>query len=358
MQAKSSLGWVYRGAERVGPMADGNNGKRDRVTIRAVAEEAGVSVAAVSKVLRNAYGVSEALRGNVQAAIERLGYRPNVAARGMRGQTFTIGILMCDLTNPFLSEVVDGVSAVLTAAGYKSLIGVGRAMEPLETGLIDSMIDHRMDGLILIAPRLGPSTLARYAPQIPFVGIGHHEPAAEGFDTVNSDDRTGARLVVEAFLARGYRDIGMISIDLGVAHQSNVSDLREEGYLAAMAAAGLSDRARIHKLPDPGPQEGALRQWLASPGRPRAVFCWSDLHAVPLVNLAAEMGIRVPEDLAVAGYDNSRVAALPLVGLASVDQAGAAIGATAADLLLSRIGGRTAAIHTLVPPTLVKRRSL
>ncbi len=97
-------------------MADGA-GKRDRVTIKAVAQEAGVSVAAVSKVLRNAYGVSEALRANVQTAIEKLGYRPNVAARGMRGQTFTIGILMNDLTNPFLSEIVDGVSTVLTPAG-------------------------------------------------------------------------------------------------------------------------------------------------------------------------------------------------------------------------------------------------
>lgn len=339
-------------------MADGA-GKRDRVTIKAVAQEAGVSVAAVSKVLRNAYGVSGALRANVQTAIDKLGYRPNVAARGMRGQTFTIGILMNDLTNPFLSEIVDGVSTVLTPAGYKCLIGVGRAMEPLETGLIDSMIDYRMDGLVLIAPRLGPETLDRYAPQIPFVCVGHHEPAATGFDSVNSDDRAGARRVVEAFLAKGHRDIGMISINLGVPHRNNVSDLREEGYLSAMAAAGLSDRVRIDRLNlCPLPEEQQIRDWLSAPDRPRAVFCWSDLHAVPLVNLAAGMGIRVPEDLAVAGYDNSRVAALPLIGVASVDQAGAAIGATAADLLISRIGGRTAAVHTLVPPTFVARRSL
>ncbi len=126
----------------------------------------------------------------------------------MRGQTFTIGILMCDLVNPLPVGGCGRGERGFDAAGYKTLIGVGRAMEPLETGLIDSMIDHRMDGLILIAPRLGPSTLARYAPQIPFVGIGHHEPEAEGFDTVNSDDRAGARLVVEAFLARGYGTSG------------------------------------------------------------------------------------------------------------------------------------------------------
>lgn len=339
-------------------MADGT-GKRDRVTIRAVAEEAGVSVAAVSKVLRNAYGVSDALRGNVQAAIDRLGYRPNVAARGMRGQTFTIGILLCDLTNPFLSDLVDGISTVLGPAGYKSMIGVGRAMEPLETGLIDSMIDYRMDGLVLIAPRLGPETLARYAPQIPFVGIGHHEPKAAGFDTVNSDDFAGARMVVDAMLGQGHRDIGMISLDLGGMARTNVSDLREDGYLAAMAAAGLSGSARIDRMRlDPVPNEEELRDWLASPERPRAVFCWSDLHAVPLVNMAVGMGIAVPEMLAVAGYDNSRVAALPLIDVASVDQDGVRIGAGAAELLLSRIGGRTAAVHRLVTPRFVARGSL
>jgi LacI family transcriptional regulator len=339
-------------------MADGN-GKRDRVTIRAVAEEAGVSVAAVSKVLRNAYGVSDALREKVQVAIDRLGYRPNVAARGMRGQTFTIGILMNDLTNPFLADLVDGISVVVTPAGYKSLIGVGRAMEPLETGLIDSMIDYRMDGLVLIAPRLGPETLARYAPQIPFVTIGHHEPAAAGFDTINSDDRLGAQMAVEALLARGHSDIGMISLDLRVPHRSNVSDVREDGYLAVMAAAGLSNHARIDRMHlDPLPSDAELRAWLAAPDRPRAVFCWSDLHGVQLLNLAAEMGIRVPEDLAVAGYDNSRTAALSFVNLASVDQSGTVMGATAAELLLSRIAGRKSAVHALVPPTLVMRRSL
>jgi LacI family transcriptional regulator len=277
----------------------------------------------------------------------------------MRGQTYTIGILLCDLTNPFLSDLVDGIAAVLQPAGYQSLIGAGRAMEPLETGLIDAMIDHRMDGLVLIAPRLGPETLARYAPQIPFVVIGHHEPTAEGFDTVNSDDRAGARLAVEAFLARGYRSIGMISLDLGLPHRTNVSDLREEGYLAAMAAAGLAHRARIDRMRlDPHPREDELCAWLCAPDRPRAVFCWSDLHAVPLINLAATMGIAVPQSLAIAGYDNSRTAALPLLDLASIDQGGAAVGARAAELLLSRMAGRTAASHALVPPTLIVRRSL
>lgn len=340
-------------------MADGAAGRQSRVTIRTVAADAGVSVAAVSKVLRNAYGVSDALRANVMASIDKLGYRPNVAARGMRGRTFTIGILLNDLINPFLPQVIDGINAVANPAGYKAMIGVGQSNEPIETGLLDSMIDYRMDGLLLIAPRLGPETLAVYARQIPIVVIGHHEPLATGFDTVNADDARGAALVVEEFLRRGHRDIAMISLFLGLDHKTNVSDLREAGYLAAMAAAGLSDRARTMQMSlDPVTSERQMTDLLAAPDRPRAVFCWSDLHAVQLRNLAATLGISVPDQLAIAGYDNSNVVALPLIDLASVDQEGRRLGETAATQLLARIGGRAAACHTLLEPHLVLRGSV
>jgi LacI family transcriptional regulator len=334
--------------------------KRDRVTIRAVAEEAGVSVAAVSKVLRNAYGVSDMMRTKVQAAIDLLGYRPNLAARGMRGQSYTIGILVYALDNPFVADVVDGIHDVMIPAGYKSLLGVGRTKVQIETILIDSMIDYRMDGLVLIGPRLSPATLADYAPQIPFVCIGHHEPQATGFDTVNSDDFAGAQLVVQAMVAKGYSDIGMLSFRMNVDHGTNVSDIREAGYLAAMAAAGLSSRARITRITavEPATDDPELTAWLLAPDRPQAVFCWSDIQALILVNLAATLGISVPGDLAVAGYDNSRPAAFSLISLTSVDQDAAEIGAQTGRLLLSRIAGRTEAIHALVAPRLARRASL
>ena len=113
-----------------------------------VATDAGVSVAAVSKVLRNAYGVSPSLRERVQASIDKLGYRPNTAARGLRGRTFTVGVLVVELRNPFVPDIVDGANAALAQFGYKALIGVGRTRTALETALIELMIDHNMDGLI------------------------------------------------------------------------------------------------------------------------------------------------------------------------------------------------------------------
>lgn len=340
-------------------MADGEGARPSRVTIRTVAADAGVSVAAVSKVLRNAYGVSPALREKVQASIQRLGYRPNVGARGMRGKSRTAGILVTDFENPFLFDVIAGINATFEAAGYKSLIGVGKGIGPLEVSLIESMVDFSMDGVVMVAPRLANDALAVYCRQISTVVIGHHEPQAAHFDSVNSDDRRGAAMVVESFLRQGWTDIAMISLEPTDTSATNVSDQREIGYLAAMQAAGLADRARITQMPlDRTPViTDILRSYLTAPDRPRAVFCWSDLHGIELRNQAAQLGIRVPDDMAIAGYDNSRIAALPMIDLTSIDQSGRMLGERAAELLLTRIEGRSAAVHEFIAPKLVKRSS-
>lgn len=328
-----------------------------RVTIRTVAEDAGVSVAAVSKVLRNAYGVSDGLRQKVQMSIERLGYRPSVAARGMRGQTYTLGVLLVDIANPFLSAVYDGIASVADVAGYKLMVGVGASKTQIETSLIEQMIDNRMDGVVLVAAQISGQTLQDYARQIPIVVVGHHEPSVASFDTVNSDDLRGARLATEALLAQGYRDIAMTSLGPDMHHVHDVGWQRELGYGAAMQAAGLGP-GRILRFSNHDPQRLArMAEFLAGPGRPRAVFSWSDLDAIQLINLARQQGLRVPQDLALIGYDNSPVAGLPLIGLSSVDQDGRRIGRTAAEALLTRIGGRTVAEHRLIEPTLVSRGS-
>ena len=329
-----------------------------RITIRTVAADAGVSVAAVSKVLRNAYGVSEALRQNVTASIERLGYRPSVAARGMRGQTYTIGILLVEIANPYLPEVIDGVNDVLGPSNYQAMVGIGRSNMPIEASLIESMIDYHMDGLILVAPQMAGATLTRFARQIPIVALAHHEQDSADFDTVNADDQSGARQATNALLQRGYHDTAMISLGGNTFEDSNVVHQREIGYLAAMAKAGLASTARIFHMPHPEQDDIALiRGILGATDRPRALFCWSDIHAIVVINQARKMGLRVPQDLAIIGYDNSRVAGLPLIDLTSMDQAGRKQGALAAETLLSRIGGRKAAQHVLLEPTLTLRSS-
>jgi LacI family transcriptional regulator len=341
-------------------MADGGAEKGSgRVTIRTVAAHSGVSVAAVSKVLRNAYGVSETLRGKVEASIAALGYRPSVAARGMRGQTFTWGVLLVGIDNPFLPSIYDGIQGVATESGYKIMVGVGEARTRTEASLIEQMIDNRMDGLILVASQISGEMLASYARQIPIVVVGHHEPGATRFDTINNDDQLGARLVIQALVERGYRDIAFVTQSDREDHSADVAPQRELGYRAAMASAGLEDHIRVITLPESGsPREGHIHDMLTGSARPRSIFCWSDLDAIPIASAAYDLGIRVPQDLAIIGYDNSPVAALPQVGLSSVEQHGRELGRLAALSLLSRIGGRTEAEQIMVDPTLVIRRSI
>jgi LacI family transcriptional regulator len=330
-----------------------------RATIKTVAADAGVSVAAVSKVLRNAYGVSEALRAKVQSSIDRLNYRPNVSARGMRGQTFKVGVILLEIANPFLSQIMDGVNDVLSASNYQALMGMGASRMPLEASLIESMIDFNMDGLILIAPQMGGDLLAKYAQQIPMVVIGHHEATATHFDTVNGDDQEGAEIAVRAFLKQGLLDIGMLSLAVDDLHDVNVVQQREIGFRNAMRKAGLPtegriwrNRSNVHRKSD------EVEEYVSSGRARRAVFCWSDIDAIHLVSCARKRNIQVPDDIAIIGYDNSSVAALSTINLASIDQSGRRIGALATETLLSRIGGRTNASHVLIEPTLVRRSSL
>jgi LacI family transcriptional regulator len=330
----------------------------DRVTIRHVAEHAGVSVAAVSKVLRNAYGVSGALRAKVESSIDLLKYRPSTAARAMRGRTYTVGILVVELVNPFVPVLLESIDAGLDKVSYKSMVGVGRAAMKIETSMIESMIDTRMDGLILIGPQISGAVIAEYAKQIPIVVLAHHEPQARVYDTVNSDDMRGAEMAVEALAARGHSDIAMLSYFGGQSPASVVSVAREAGYRSAMARLGLGDRTRIMRLShEPERREQELANLLRQENRPRAMFVWSDLDALPLMAACHEAGVDVPGELAIIGYDDCETARLPFVGLSSLNQNPQALGLHASELVLSRIEGREEARHILVPPTVVLRRT-
>ena len=286
----------------------------------------------------------------------RLNYRPRTAARGLRGRTFTVGILVTGLHNPFLSLIIDGANSVLGLSRYKALIGVGQANLPMEAALIESLIDHNMDELILIAPRLSSDIVAAFAKQIPVVVIARHTPDATGYDTVNADDARGAEIATEMLIAQGHSGIAMLNLSGYDDIPESVQWLRELGYRRAMERAGLVARQRLLVTPHATAlTKPEIDLMLAAPDRPDAMFCWSDLDALHVHSAAKRPGLRVPQDLAVIGFDNSSVAAHPQVDLAGIDQSGYALGLTANQLLLDGIEGRTEARHVLLEPHLVMR---
>jgi LacI family transcriptional regulator len=332
-----------------------------RVTIVDVAQHANVSTTAVSKVLRNAYGASPTMRAKVRQAIAELGYRPSAAARGMRGQTYTIGVVLPDIRNPFFPEVLDGLTARLRDTDYQVLLGPGGCDdEPAEARITEAMIDRSMDGLVLIAPLSARSRLDDVASTVPTVVIGRHGHSAR-YDTVVDDDIAGADLVVGHLADLGHRRIA--HIDHNETDAARLAEMpnaiRSDGYRQAMRARGLADEIDVvsTSYTHEGGYAGA-KQLLARRRRPTAIFAGADVAAMGVLEALAEAGLSVPGDISVAGYDNTTLAAYGPISLTSVDQAGREIGNNAARLLLDRITDRhrpTAQVK--LSPTLVVRRT-
>jgi len=182
---------VPNGGSRRG---DATSAEVRRATIGDVAAEAGVSVSAVSKVLRDAYGVSPQMRARVTAAIEQLGYRPHAGARTMRGSSYTIGVVLVELTSPFQTEVAQGVGGALESTPYQEVVIAGGSSQERQKRSIEALLDRQVDGLILVAPWVDVAWVEDLAARIPTVAVALHGPA-RNFDTVVDDD---SKRVVDA----------------------------------------------------------------------------------------------------------------------------------------------------------------
>jgi DNA-binding LacI/PurR family transcriptional regulator len=331
-------------------------GQPKRVTIKTVAEDAGVSVAAVSKVLREAYGVSDALRAKVRASMEKLDYRPHAAARGMRGRTYTLGVVFPDIQNPFFSDVMTGISQALERSQYQALLGISQSSVAMQRSLVDAMIDRQMDGLILVGSAETPEELNRISREKPVVMVGHHSPVHVAYDTVNNNDQLGGALVVRHLVQAGYKRIAMLNLP----NQPEYSVLaeRETGYRRAMIEADLGKKIEmIYARQTVRDTQNAARNALLRPDRPDAIFCWTDFIALEVISVARELGLTVGDDIAVVGYDNTVYCDFAQNSLTSVDQSGEQLGLQATRLLIERIKGRPEPERMVVQPRLVARRS-
>jgi LacI family transcriptional regulator len=324
-----------------------------RVTIRHVAADAEVSVAAVSKVLREAYGVSDTMRTKVRLSMAKLGYRPHTAARGMRGQTFTFGLIFPDIRNPFFADLLHGIHSELEPTQYQALLGTSQSAETIEPALVDSMIDRQMDGLIIVGA-IDQEQLSQISRRKPLVTIGNHDPKTREYDTVNNDDRAAGSLAVRHLIENGYRKITMLSLLAG----STIIWERESGYRDEMIRHGLGSFVNVVAGSQARPDvQTTARRLLEGPDRPDAIFCWTDFIAMQVIGAATELGLRVPEDVAIVGHDNIQDCDFGQNSLTSIDQSGELLGREAARLLISRIRGRVDAKHFVVTPRIVLRGS-
>ena len=323
-------------------------------TILDIASRAGVSKSTVSLVLRGSPKVSDATRRVVLDLMEQLDYRPNAMARGLvRQRTNVMGVVFSDPHNTFFADVLDGIDARATEAGYRTLLMTGHRSPSREAEAIESLLEMRVEGLILAAPRLQTGRIVEASRTVPVVLVSR-TLEAERVDSVTSDDGAGARAVVDHLVALGHRRIAHIDGGSGAS-----APARRSGYEQAMRRHGLADFIRI-AVGDFTEASGAagVKELLASDARPTAIFAANDLSAIGALDALERSGLRVPEDLSVVGYDNTSLAQLANIGLTTVDQPRREMGVAAAELLLERLSGqRTTPRHIMLTlaPSLVVR---
>lgn len=328
-------------------------GPARRTTIDDVAAAAGVSRAAVSKVLRNAYGVSDAMRARVTAAMAELHYRPRIAARSMRGRSYTIGVELPDISNQFFSRVIRGAMQELEGTPYQLIIAPAEVGSREGLRATEALVDRQVDGVIVVSARVRRPDLERIGRSAPLVMFGRFD-ITDVYDSVAGDDVAGARAALEHLRVLGHERIAHLTLLEATSSDNLPHSVRLQEYLRSMAATGI-DAAELLWRTDEG-QEAAydvVREMLARGTDATAVFAGHDELAIGALRAVADAGA----DISVVGYDDVPIAAHPALRLTTVHQPGEAMGARAVQLLLERVGGRTEPVHETFPAELVVRGS-
>jgi DNA-binding LacI/PurR family transcriptional regulator len=303
-------------------------------------------------VTRGEPGVSDEKRQAILDAIKALDYRPNAMARSLvQRQTRILGVMVSNLRNPFFGAVVSGVQARAAELGFRVLFNTGDRKPEAEENAIESLLELRVDGLILASPRVDDDFIARIGRNVPVVVL-NRDTTDETSDSVTNDNIAGARLAIEHCVSFGHRRIAFIEGGSGAGAR-----IRREGYLRAMEEFELGDE--IIAVAGQHTEEGGYRgatELLKMKPLPTAVFASNDLCAIGAMNAFEEAGLSIPDDVSLIGYDNNSMAALRHISLTTIDQPGDDMGRSAVDHLFERIDvDRVDPRHDVVAPSLVVR---
>ena len=326
--------------------------ERRNPTLADVADRAGVSRSLASLALRGDPGVLPEKRARILRAAAELNYRPNPLARDLASrETRTVGVVVGDITNPFLAVLAREIDSLARARGYDVLLSINGAPDEAARASVEGLLAQRVAGVVLVGAPTSDAAIRAIAGLLPVAYVGRHLATLE-VDSVSTDDFFGATLAVEHLVGAGHGRIAHVDGGTGAGARR-----RREGYASAMGRCGLEPRIVPGSYSiDAGAE--AAREPMRSDAAPTAIFAANDLVALGVMNHLARSGLSVPGDVAVVGYDDMPLAATETVSLTTVRQPIARLAEEGLESLVRRVKAPAEAVRrALISPELVTRRS-
>lgn len=304
-----------------------------------VAKLANVAPATVSRVLSQPHLVSKETQEKVLKAIEELNYQPHIIARQFRKkETKTILVVVPDITHPFFSEVLKGIQHTAIKSGYRVILGDTENDIEREGEFVDLLFQKQADGMILLTARMDKDRIEQVSRQFPTVLACEY---IDGLDisTVSIDNISGARKITEHLISLGHTKIAHITGPMNVI----LSRDRLRGYRQAMISHDLPVDSAFIQEGDFSLESGyhQMIRLLSLEQRPTSVFVFNDEMAIGAIKAAKDSGLKVPEDIAVVGFDNSKMSDIIEPHITTIEQPKYEIGKKAMELLLGLMSGKT-----------------
>ena len=329
-----------------------------RVTMTDVAHEAGVSLMTVSRVVNKKDGVSDETRQRVLEVVDTLGYRPSSIARGLvTKHTNTLGIVVPDIANPFFSSIARGAEQQAYAETYSVFVGNTDEEPKRERAILESLEDKRVDGILLCSSRLDEAELAEVVDRFPAVVLVSRKLDHDGcVGIILIADEFGGKIATQHLIRSGHRNIGLIT-GPQISHSTRG---RFKGYQIALEQAGLPFNPDWVQYCSPVIEQGKETAYQLLEKNPEltALFCHNDLVAVGVLQACEQLGLDVPDDIAIVGFDDVDLAAIVSPALTTLRVDRSEIGRTAMRMLLSQIKDCSETPQEIVlQPELIVRES-
>lgn len=326
------------------------------VTIYDVAREAGVSMATVSRVVNGNPNVKPTTRKKVIEAIKRLGYRPNAVARGLASKrTTTVGVIIPDISSLFYAELARGIEDIANMYHYNIILCNSDQKKEKEIHLVNTLLEKQVDGLLFMGSQISEEHKEVLKTSSAPIILSATATDDQDIPSVNIDYMQASYDAVQMFIKRGHRRIAIIS---GPLTDPRTDKLRMEGYHQAMKSAQLPVDERYIVYGDYRYESGyqGMESFLERNEKPTAVVVMSDEMAVGAIHACLDNGVKVPDDVEIIGFDNTRLCTMVRPTLSSVVQPMYDIGAVSMRLLTKFLNNEHVDNHVVILPHRIEER--